>query len=256
MGEPLAAAGLAWCEIDGCQGPANPAAARRWITPLRAVNLPRAQYLQWLVDSRLAPLQLATPGLRPDAPGIGLPSRQLLVSAAQGGDVQARIELGMQSAAANRLTEALGHFRAAAARSPTAAANAALLSQRLGRASDVRPPSTAEASPGDDTLALARRNHRGEDRPANFTEAIRLYRLAQNQGSEQARKMLELIFSRPGPGGQIDIGWMQQLAYLKLSGEAVALDNTTGQQMLRREPTPLADLLPPPWREYASGLGR
>lgn len=246
LGEPLAAAGLAWCEIDGCQGPPNPAAARRWIAPLRAVNLPRAQYLQWLVESRLAPLQLATPGLRQEAP---LPSRQLLLSAAQGGDIHARIELGLESAAANRLAEALGHFRAAAARSPAAAANAALLSERLGRAPDTRQPPPAAALAGDGTLALAQRNHRGAGQPANFTEAIRLYRLAQSQGSEQARKMLELIFSRPGPDGQIDIAWMQQLAYVNLSGEAVSLDSTTTRQMLRREPTPLVDLLPLPWRQ-------
>ena len=257
LGEPLAAAGLAWCEIDGCQGPPNPAAARRWIAPLRAVNLPRAQYLQWLVESRLAPLRLATPGLRPEASTAGpLPGRQLLISAAQGGDIQARIELGLESAAANRLAEALGHFRAAAARSPAAAANAALLSERLGRTPDIRPPPAAAASPGNDNLALARRNHRGEGQPANFTEAIRLYRLAQGQGSEQARKMLGLIFSRPGPDGQLDIGWMQQLAYVNLSGEAVTLGSPATQQMLRREPTPLADLLPPPWRQYASGLVR
>lgn len=256
LGEPLAAAGLAWCEIDGCQGPPNPAAARRWIAPLRAVNLPRAQYLQWLVESRLAPLQLATPGLRQEAPLAALPSRRLLLSAAQGGDIHARIELGLESVAANRLAEALGHFRAAAARSPAAAANAALLSERLGRAPDTPQPPSAAASPGDGTLALAWRNHRGEGQPANFTEAIRLYRLAQSQGSEQARKMLELIFSRPGPDGQIDIAWMQQLAYVNLSGEAVSLDSATARQMLRREPTPLADLLPLPWRPYATGMRR
>ena len=255
LGEPLAVAGLAWCEIDGCLGPPNPAAARRWIAPLRAVSLPRAQYLQWLVESRLAPLQLATPGLRRDPP-VALPGRQLLLSAAQGGDIHARIELGLESVAANRLAEALGHFRAAAAQSPAAAANAALLSDRMDRAPDNRPLPAAAASPGDATLALARRNHRGQGQPANFTEAIRLYRLAQSQGSEQARKMLELIFSRPGPDGRIDIAWMQQLAYLNLSNEALSLDSTTARQALRREPTPLFDLLPQPWLRYAIGIRR
>lgn len=67
--------------------------------------------------------------------------------------------------------------------------------------------------------------------------------------------MLALIFSRPGPDGQIDIAWMQPLAYANLSGEVVSLDSATAQPMLRREPTPLADLLPP-WRQYATGLGR
>lgn len=67
------------------------------------------------------------------------------------------------------------------------------------------------------------RNHRGEGQPANFVEAIRLYRHAQSQGNVQARKMLELIFFRLGPDGQIDIAWMQQLAYVNLSKDAVAL---------------------------------
>lgn len=240
LGEPLAAAGLAWCEIDGCRTAPNPAAAQRWITLLRRVDLPRAQYLQWLADERLSPLQLATPGLRGEpAPAAPAPDRQLLLSAARGGNVHARIELGFESISANRPAEALEHFRAAAPRSPAASANAALLSERLR----VTPPARSSASAAD-TFARAQRNHRGEGQPANFVEAIRLYRLAQNQGSEPARRMLELIFSRPGPDGQVDIAWMQQLAYLNLSSGAPALDGTTVRRALRREPTPLFDMLP------------
>lgn len=243
LGEPLAAAGLAWCEIDGCRTAPNPPAAQRWITLLRRVDLPRAQYLQWLVDERLSPLQLATPGLRgepvPATPAASAPDRQLLLSAARGGNVHARIELGFESITANRPAEALEHFRAAGSRSEAASANAALLSERLR----VTPPARSSASAAD-TFARAQRNHRGEGQPANFVEAIRLYRLAQNQGSEPAKRMLELIFSRPGPDGQVDIAWMQQLAYLNLSGGAPALDSTTVRRELRREPTPLFDMLP------------
>lgn len=258
LGEPLAAAGLAWCEIEGCRTSPNPSAARRWIAPLRAVNLPRAQYLQWLVESRLSPLQIATPGPRLE-PGIAAqPNRQLLLSAAQGGDVHATIELGFESLTANREAQALDYFRAAAARSPAAAANAELLAQRMrGPGPSARRPSASSGAQAGsplaaDTLARAQRNHRGEGQPANFVEAIRLYRLAQSQGSQQAKKMLELIFSRPGPDGQIDIAWMQQLAYVNLSQEAPSLDSATDRQGLRREPTPLFDLLPPAWRKYAS----
>lgn len=240
QGEPLAPAGLAWCEIDGCRTPPNPAAAQRWITLLRRVDLPRAQYLQWLADQRLSPLQLATPGLRGEpAPAPPAPDRQLLLSAARGGNLHARIELGFESISANRPAQALEHFRAAAPRSEAASANAALLSERLR----VTPPAPGPASAAD-TFARAQRNHRGEGQPANFVEAIRLYRLAQNQGSEPAKRMLELIFSRPGPDGQVDIAWMQQLAYLNLSGGAPALDSTTVRRALRREPTPLFDMLP------------
>lgn len=240
LGEPLAAAGLAWCEIDGCRTAPNPAAAQRWITQLRRVDLPRAQYLQWLVEERLSPLHLATPGLRGEtAPAAPASARQLLLSAARGGNVPARIELGFESLKANRTAEALEHFRAVASRSEAASANVALLSERQR----VTPPSRSAASAGD-TFALAQRNHRGEGQPANFVEAIRLYRLAQNQGSEPARRMLELIFSRPAPDGQIDIAWMQQLAYLNPSGGAPSLDSTTVRRALRREPTPLFDMLP------------
>ncbi|MDP3829044.1 MAG: hypothetical protein Q8Q74_21030, partial [Polaromonas sp.] len=175
----------------------------------------------------------------PATPAASAPDRQLLLSAARGGNVHARIELGFESITANRPADALEHFRAAGSRSEAASANAALLSERLR----VTPPARSSASAAD-TFARAQRNHRGEGQPANFVEAIRLYRLAQNQGSEPAKRMLELIFSRPGPDGQVDIAWMQQLAYLNLSGGAPALDSTTVRRELRREPTPLFDMLP------------
>lgn len=252
LGEPLAPAGLAWCEIEGCKGTPNPAAAGRWITLLRAANLPRAQYLQWLMEARLSPLQIATPGLRSEPASAGWPNRQLLLSAAQGGDIHARIELGLESVTANRPAEALEHFRAVAPRSPAASSNQVLLSERLRSTSNARRPPTSSSS--DETFARAQRNHRGAGQPANFVEAIRFYRLAQSQGSAEARKMLELIFSRPAPDGQIDLAWMQQLAYVNLSKDVVTLDSAAVRQGLRREPTPLIDLLPQTWRKYASEL--
>jgi TPR repeat protein len=253
LGEPLAPAGLAWCEIEGCKNSPNPAAARRWIMQLREVDLPRAQYLQWVMETHLSPLQIAAPGLRGEPAATGLlPNRQLLLSAAESGDVHARIELGFESVADNRLADALEHFRAAAPRSAAASANAALLSERLRSMTDSRrlqaprPPLSS-----DDAFARAQRNHRGEGQPANYVEAIRLYRLAQSQGNVQAKKMLELIFSRPAVNGEIDIAWMQQLAYIDLSKDAVMVDGATVRRVLRREPTPLVDLLPPFWRRYA-----
>ena len=252
LGEPLAPAGLAWCEIEGCKQSPNPSAARRWIAQLRTVNLPRAQFLQWLMEARLSPLQVVAPGLRQEPGVAALPNRQLLLSAAQGGDMHARIELGLESVAANQLADALGYFRAAAPQSPAASANAALLLQRMRNTADARQSPATAASLSGDTLARAQRNHRGEGQPANFVEAIRLYQLAQSQGNAQARKMLELIFSRPAPDGQIDIAWMQQLAYVNLSKEALTLDSATARQTLHREPTPLFDLLPPLWRKYSN----
>ncbi len=244
LGEPMAAAGLAWCEIEGCQGAPNPAAARRWILQLRGVDLPRSLYFQWLVTTRLAPLHAAAPDLRGEAPRSSPGDRRLLVGAAQGGNIHARLELGFESVAENRLYDALQHFRAAAPRSPAAAANAALLSERLHNVSDPRLLASAR-----ENFARAQRNHRGEGQPANFVEAIRLYRLAQSQGSGEARRMLELIFSRPGPDGQVDIQWMQQLAYVNVSKEGMALESATVRRSLRREPTAVSDLLPPHWHK-------
>jgi uncharacterized protein len=248
LGEPLAVAGLAWCDIEGCKAQPNPALARRWLPALRLVNVPRAQYLQWLIDTRLSPLQVATPNLQTYASPRsepGLPNRQLLLTAAQGGDVQATIELGLESVAANQTEQALAYFRSVAPRSQVAAANAALMQERLQAPSRLSPLTTA-----DETLAQARRNHRGEGQPANYAEAIRLYQMAQNQGSTQARKMLELIFSRPQPNGHIDIAWMQQLAFASYAKDMVVMGSASPHPMLHREPTPLFDLLPSFWRSY------
>ena len=249
LDEPLAAAGVAWCEIEGCRGAPNPAAARLWINRLRPANPGRAQFLQWLLAKRLAPMQLGGNDARADQRALP-PSpdeRALLQSAARAGDVQARIELGFDSVAANRPDEARNYFLSVGPRSAAAIENAALLAAQ-------RPPAPAAAEPvgkgalADSTFALAQKNHRGAGQPANFTEAIRLYRLAQSQGSAEARKMLALIFSRPAADGQIDIAWMQQLASVDVSGALPMLGGSTSWPGLRRDPTPLYDLLPPSWR--------
>ena len=208
---------------------------------------PAGRGLQWLLESRLVPLQIAAPGMAPGYATSGLPNRALLLSAAQGGDIDALIELGLESLGAGRRDEARTWFRAAAPRSTAAAANVALLTQ------PPRPPPGTESQEARATLAQAQRNHRGDGQPANFVEAIRLYRLAQSQGSQQARKMLELIFSRPRPDGQIDIGWMQQLAYMDLSKEVAVPGSSIERRAFKREVTPLVDLLPPVWKRYLPG---
>jgi uncharacterized protein len=157
--------------------------------------------------------------------------------------VQANIELGLESVAANRPEQALAYFRAVAPRSQVATANVALMQARLQSPSKI-------ATSADETLALAQRNHRGEGQPANYVEAIRLYQKAQSQGSTQARKMLELIFSRPLANGHVDVAWMQQLAYTSYVKDMVVLGSASPPPTLQREPTPLFDLLPPFWRSY------
>ena len=259
LGEPLAPAGLAWCEIEGCKATANPAAAGKWVELLRSVDAPRALYLQWLMQSRLAPLETTQPVLSAagQAPSP-LQNRQLLARAAQQGDTNAKIELGLDSVFLNELPEALVFFKSAAPKSAAAAINSTVVAERVKNAARLPPPSRSASAvavkpqSAADNFAQAQRYHRGQGVPSNYTEAIRLYQLAQNQGSVPAKKMLELIFSRPAPNGQIDLVWMQQLAQVDLSGNTPTVDKGSVKQNLKREPTPLFELVPQQWRKYAA----
>ena len=61
--------------------------------------------------------------------------------------------------------------------------------------------------------------------------------------------MLALIYSRPTPAGGIDIGWMQQLAYMDVTQDgAIPLTAPTAPTSLTRDPTPLWDYIAPRWR--------
>lgn len=249
-GHPLASAGLAWCHIDGCGQPPDPPAARPWIAQLAKVDAPRAQYLQWLLAQRMAPL--AADGQEPagDASAaLPTPDLALLERAAQAGSPGAQLELGLALIAQNQPQAALGQFRAASPRSPNAGANAQLLDERLQASGQVtvqriQPPVTAEQR-----WQLAQRYHRGEGVPANYTEAMRLYQQAAASGHAAARRMLELIYSRPAPGGNVDIAWMQQLSRI----DPLTLQPITpaGPAPYRHDPTPLFDLLPAAWRPRA-----
>ena len=259
LGEPLASAGLAWCEIEGCKAAANPAAAAKWIELLRRTDAPRALYLQWLMQSLLAPLEPAPPGLGSmDKSYSSLQNRQLLTSAATRGDTNAKIELGLDSVFSNELSAGLAFFKSAAPRSAAASINASVLAERLKTTAAVQPPPRTsgavkvEPQSAAENLAQAQRYHRGTGVPSNYTEAIRLYQLAKNQGSETAKKMLALIFSRPGTDGQIDLAWMQQLAQVDLSGAVPTFDKNSAKQNLKREPTPLFELVPQQGKRYAT----
>lgn len=92
--------------------------------------------------------------------------------------------------------------------------------------------------------------------PANFVEAIRLYRLADARGSVEARRMLGLIFSRPAPNGSINAGWMQQLAYVDTASTVPTVGVATTSHMMVRDSTPLYDLLPAFWRQQMQQVGR
>jgi len=253
----LAHAGLAWCAIEACNGQAAPSLAPNSIAELRKINAPRALYLQWLLLTRQHPYFAVTemgettsssphhPDERPP-----LPYKTLLLQAADQGDVQARIELGIDSADRVQLKESLAHFNAVAKASTVAAQNAKIITDRIQRNDLLQTPKNTLAS-GSVAVSLinqARKNHRGDGVPANYTEALRLYRMAASAGSSEAEKMLQLIYSRLSPDGQIDLTWMHQLQDIDLSSAVPRPPKPQTPYWLRREPTALYDLLPPSWR--------
>ena len=249
-GERMASAGLAWCALQGCISMPNVQAAKKWIAVLRAVDPARAHYLEWLSKTRLAPLPVLS--LDPSNPQAGmLGYRQLLVSAAKGGDVNAQIELGLESAALNHYDKALQYFEAAAPRSWVAADNVAIVKEQIISKHAKTGEEIQSPFPSHNAEALfkeARRYHRGEGIPVNYNEAIRLYRMAQTAGSLQAKRMLNLIYARTSPDGQLDMGWMRQLSDADVSGPTPQMGRSAGPKLLHREPTPLYDLLPKLWK--------
>ncbi len=251
--EPWVYAGLAWCHIEGCVGPPDPTAAARAIAQLRPAHPARADFLAWVQASRQPQPQAARPGANalPARAAQG-PSMALLRKAAAAGDLHARIELGMEALSQDRPDQAEQFFRQAAPLSPAAAYNLRELQTRSG-AQDA-----ADAGGSDAAAALeqARKYHRGEGVPANFSEAIRYYRLAEQRGSVQAHRMLALIQSRPAPGGGVDILWMQQLARADPAAVGLTIGSPVTAHQLLREPTPLADLLPAFWRRQLAPVGQ
>ena len=236
LGHPLAAAGLAWCALDGCTGAPRPIEAAPWIAQLRRSDPARATYFEWLRAKHMAPLQRSSRAPAADS---------LLARAAASGNPAAQVEYGLALLEHGQRSAALRLFRQAAARSPAAAANAEWL--QAGESASTPVNQNLEQSA--QWLAQARRYHRGDGVPANYTEALRLYQRAANAGNAEARRMLQTIYSRPGPGGGIDIAWMQQLARLNLDAAGQAVPGTlAGVHAFARDPTPLYDLLPAQWR--------
>ncbi len=251
LGHPLAPAGIAWCQISGCVTSPNPAAALHWVALLQRTDPGLARYLEWHAAKAMAPL--ADPPPQPIAPDQGAvqaaqPLRHLLVAAAGAGNPQALNELGLEDLAAGHIEPALGWFRAAAPRSAAAAANVRLLESRVQSSANAARPLARQSA--NDWFLQARKYHRGDGVPSNYAEAIRLYQIAASSGSAQARKMLGLIFSRPAPGGEVDIAWMQQLAALEVSASGASSGATApwASYGWQRDPSPLYALVPPEWR--------
>lgn len=249
-GHPLAAAGLAWCALDGCGQRPQPETALQWIAALRSSDPGRAAYLAWLMQETMAPLDVAAPSTA-QREGVRTAGRkhQLLQQAVDSGDPQARVEWGMELAAAGKTDEAMAQFKTAAKRSEAAAHNLSILSDQKGTFKPRPSGNLGQAGGAWQTFKQARVYHRGEGVPANYTEAIRLYKRASDMGSEPAKRMLALIYSRPVAGGGIDIAWMQQLAYMDVTQDgAIPLTAPTAPASLTRDPTPLYDYIAPKWR--------
>ena len=242
--ERIASAGLAWCAMEGCTGSANLEMADQWLSKLKEINPGRALYLQWYLLSKLAPID----GPMSENSRKRSEADSLLKSALSLGDVQAHAAYGRYLFSQDRLADSLKAFERASHKSPAASHNADLIKARLALVSsqaEIKPNSVAEA---EKAYQQARRLHRGEGIPANYTEAIRLYWLADRLGSSQSRKMLSLIYSRPLASGEIDINWMRQLADLDLTQTSPRVVHQSSVQILQEDLTPLMDLLDASWR--------
>lgn len=251
LGLPIAVAGRVWCAIDGCGQRPNPDAARQWLPALKQVDPGRAAYMEWLLLEEVAPLDALVPSTaRRDGVDMAQRKRQALLRAAAAGDPYAKVELGMELAAQDKTAESLAQFRAAASKSEAARHNIDVLSNQQGASKTQPSGNLGQAGGAWQTFKQARVYHRGEGVPANYTEAIRLYKRASDMGSEPAQRMLALIYSRPMPGGGIDIAWMQQLAYMDVTKDgATPLGAPIAPVSLTRDPTPLYDYIAPKWRK-------
>ena len=250
--QPLAYAGLAWCHIEGCKGPPDPAAARQALAKLRPRYRARALYLEWLLDSRVQPLPVRA-GDPQGMSSLQLPMREMLLRAANDGDAQARIELGLEAVTNGDLPAAKAFFEAAQSRSRAAAANLELIGPQATGPVRAAPAAPQEAQ---QLLEQAQRRHRGIGAPANYVEALRLYQAAAAKGSAAAKRMLGMITSRPLPDGSVNVAWMAQLAYVDTGSSLPQLDSRALATMMYRDPTPLFDLLPDNWQRELTTVRR
>lgn len=250
LGHAGAAAGLAWCAIDGCGQRPDTALARTWIAQLRTQDPGRAAYLEWLLLEQESPLDSAAGSTTSTGQHQRLQraKQQALARAVQANDVQAKVEWGLELAADGRTREAMQQFRQVASRSAAAQHNVRSLQQQS--APTTRTSGQLGQSGGAwQTFRQARMYHRGEGVPANYTEALRLYQRAANMGNAPARRMLALIYSRPNADGSLNIGWMQQVAHADVSQDgATPLQAPSAPNALQRDPTPLYDYIDRQWR--------
>jgi uncharacterized protein len=252
LGEPLATAGLAWCDIQGCEGLPSAHQARMWLGQLRAVKPGRALYLDWLVENTFSPLQNNSAASATSLEKTRLQRHQLLLNAAKTQDVQALIELGFEAVASERLKDAQTYFLTAASQSAVAAKNAQIIANRQNDQKPYCQIANNTDLPDNMILQVAQAMHRGDACPVNYIDAIRLYNLASGKGNLAAKRMLSLIYSKPLSDGNINVNWMQQLANLDVGNLSINISSANLISSLQREPTALYDLIPIQLRTLAN----
>lgn len=229
-GDAQASAAVAYCTLLGCYGVPDVRSVALWIERARVRESGKAKLLEWAAAEQF----------NANASSARLAS--LLREAATLQDPVALNEQGLQQLTASQRAAALKSFETAAQRgSPAATRNFKLLIQQPGNQADT-PERTSASSPGQSFYEQAKRYHLGQGVPLNDVQAIELYRQAANQGHLQAKRMLELIFSRANAQGQPDPTWMRLLAQRQTGVNSLGTQATAIWPL--RDISLLADWLP------------
>lgn len=228
-GDAQAPAAVAYCTLLGCYGVPDRRSVALWIERARAREGGKAKLLEWAATEQFDPAssaRLAT----------------LLREAAALQDPVALNELGLQQLTSSQRAAALKSFELGAQKgSPAAARNLNLLIQQPENKADASERLSASTL-GQPLYEQAKRYHIGQGVPVNDVQAIELYRQAANRGHLQAKRMLELIFSRADAQGRPDSAWMRLLAQRQVGLNSLETQATA--IWLQKDISLLADWLP------------
>ncbi len=194
---------------------ANYDEAKKYLQKVADLGYPRAYYLLGLLELHKA-----------GADRFNLPAERLLNKAAELGDAPAANTLANQYYQ-RRLFDKASYWNNKAIQlgSPAAQKNQKIISsgsQDLAKATSTSLKSEylrdlrikSQNGDGQASYELARRYHKGSEVGVNFGEAIRLYRLAAEQGNEQAKRILPILLSKQNQQGNLNTIWLQETANL------------------------------------------
>lgn len=229
-GHWCAAAAASWLRAEGLGAERDPAVARAGFRGAQAAGCARAFYLQALVEDRT---------LRPERHKL---ARELLERGAALGDGHALNALGAERERDDDRPAAEALYRRAAQVGNRAApVNLGRLerwfSRRERRESLESLRHRAALREAAAAFALAQRYHRGDGVTADYTAAIRLYRLAAELRHPPAAEMLALVLSRTDPRtGGVDVAWMRVLAYAALASDESGKSRGVSQPVIDDDP--------------------